>query len=222
MSRYPLHTVTLPILVKAETQEEIDGWGTLLPSPGRVESSSLRIVKQEDIWERLENRKTSQPDVILLCGGLLQMRRAYEARDEVAFRRALESVWKWVPHFGPMKIKPLNNEQSWKRTNWIYSSLMANLLQSSRLIFLYTEKSEYQRLIPGLYCPNWEVAVFAFIGLGLIRVCPKCREIFIPKTDNQDYCKPAHGVAYRTARSRWKAKQRANERKKAKARKSML
>jgi hypothetical protein len=214
MSRDPLHTVTLPVLVKAETLAEIDGWATLLPYPNRIETAALRIVTQADIWKRLEKWKKSGSEIILLCGGLMQMQRAYEARDEAAFRQALENVWKWVPHFGTRTFKALNNERAWKGTNWIYSSLMANLLQSSRFIFLYQEKDDHQRLSPSLYCPTWETAAFAFIGTGLIRMCPKCGDLFIPKTKNQGYCKPAHGVAYRTSRSRWRAKQRAEEEKK--------
>jgi len=215
MSRDPLQTVTLPVLVDAEKREEADGSGTLFPSPNRTTFATLRVVTRADIWKRLEKWKTSQPEARQLCGGILQIQRAYEARDEAAFRRALENVWKWIPHFGSAEIKPLKNEQAWKGTNWIYSSLMANLLQSTRLIFLYTERDEHQGLRPGLYCPTWETAAFAFIGTGLIRMCPKCGDLFIPKTKNQGYCKPAHGVAYRTAKSRRGAQQRAEEKRKA-------
>jgi hypothetical protein len=44
--------------------------------------------------------------------------------------------------------------------------------------------------------------------MGSIRVCPKCGTPFIPKSENVDYCTPAHGVAYRTSLSRWRAKQK--------------
>ena len=139
------------------------------------------------------------------------MQRAYEARDESAFRLAVESVWKWVPHVGSETFHPLKDEKAWKGTNWIYSSLMANLLEGTRLVFLYTEKDEHQRLIPGLYCPSWEIAAYAVMGTGRVRVClnPKCGRPFIPPSEKESYCTPAHGVAHRTARSRWRKKQRA-------------
>lgn len=214
MSRDPLQTVTLPIVVNADRHDKIEGWGTLFPSPNRTSFACLQVVTQADIWKQLEKWKRSQPEIRRLCGGISAIRSAYEARDEAAFRRALENVWKWVPQItGRATVKPLETEQAWKGTNLIYSRLMANLLQSSRLIFLYTEKSQ-RPIRPCLYCPNWETAAFAFIGTGLIRECPKCHELFIPSAGNVDYCTPAHGVAYRTARSRWRAKQK-------KARKSL-
>lgn len=211
MSRYPLHTVTLPILVEAESDNKIDGWVTRFPAPKRTSLTGLQIVTETDVWKVLEKWKRYKPELRRLCGGISLMRRAYEARDEIMFRRALESTWKWVPHFGNTTIKALKTEQDWTGTNWIYSSLMANLLQSSRFIFLFAEKDQGQPLIPGLYCPDWETAVLAFFGTDLVRECPnpKCGKLFIPKTSGQAYCVPAHGVAYRTARSRRNAKQRA-------------
>jgi hypothetical protein len=220
MSRDPLQTVTLPIVVEAEKHDEIDGTATLFPSANRTTVAGLRVVTKADIWQRLEKWKRSQPEIRRLCGGILAMRLAYDARDEAAFRRALENVWKWVPHFGKATVRPLKNEEMWRGTNGIYSGLMANLLQSSRLIFLHTN-TDRQPLRPSLFCPNWETAAFAFIGSGFVRECPKCHEIFIPKSENQDYCIPAHGVAHRTARSRARAKQRADEKKTEKAQKAL-
>ncbi len=205
MSRDPVQTVTLAVLVEAE--DRIDGCVALFPSANRTSFTNVQVVTRADIWKRLEKWKRSKPEIRRLCGGISAMRSAYDVRDETAFGRALENVWKWVPHFGSTTIKPLNTEEAWRGTNWIYSSLMANLLQSSRLHLLYTGKGQ-QPLRPSLYCPDWETAAFAFIGTGLIRECPKCHEIFIPKGENQDYCTPAHGVAYRTARSRQRAKEK--------------
>jgi hypothetical protein len=63
-----------------------------------------------------------------------------------------------------------------------------------------------EKFSPGIYCRDWKTAAFVLMCMGSIRVCPKCGNSFVPKTDNQDYCTPAHGVAYRTAKSRWNAK----------------
>jgi hypothetical protein len=216
MSRYSLHTVTLPILIKAEKGDKTDGLGTLLPAPDQVSFTDLHVVTSGDVWKRLDKWKRSQPNLRRLCGGISLMRRAYEARDEVKLRQALESVWKFVPTIMPGSVitkEPLKTEQNWRWVNWIYSRLMSNLLQSSRFIFLYTVKDENQALMPGLYCPDWQTAAFAFFGADLIRECPKCHEMFIPKSEKTYYCKPAHGVAYRTARSRWRKKQGMNKNK---------
>jgi len=70
--------------------------------------------------------------------------------------------------------------------------------------------------MPALYCPDWKTAAFVVTFLGRVRVCanPKCNAVFVPSTDKEHYCIPAHGVAYRVARSRWRAKQRVGESRK--------
>ena len=200
MSRGTLQTVTLPILVESGPGRA-DGWATVFPTPNSTRFTSLRIVKKADVWKRLQTWKRSQPEAYRLCIGVSLMQRGYESRDEAAFREAFGIVLKWVPHFGTLAIKPLRNEQAWRGTNWIYSSLMANLLQSSSLILMYTASHE-RPLCPGLYCPDWKTAAFAFIGTGHMRMCLKCRQLFVPKADNQEYCTPAHREAYRVARWR--------------------
>lgn len=200
MSRITLHTVTLPIVIEAEHSAKADGWGTVFPSPSRTRFVGLRIVTKADVWKRLQKWKRSQPEDYRLYLGVSLMQRAHESRDEAAFREALAIVLKWVPHFGTLSIKPLDTEQAWKGSNWIFSSLIANSLQSSRLILMYTEKEH--PLCPGLYCPDWKTAAFAFLGTGRMRMCLRCRELFIPKAENQDYCTPAHREAYRVARWR--------------------
>ncbi len=212
----------MPVFVDAEDPEKADGWATLFPSPKSTSFRALQAVTKEEFFNRLDRWKTSKPDIWLLCGGVLQMRLAYQTRDEAAFRLALKNVWKWVPHFGSGEgLKSLKDERAWAGTNWIYSSLMANLLQSSRFILLSTGK-DTQPLMPGLYCPDWETAAFAFIGAGQIRMCPypKCHKIFMPDEHNK-YCEPAHGVADRTRLSRWRRKQREAEKQSKKARKSL-
>ncbi|MBZ5667548.1 MAG: hypothetical protein LAO30_23495 [Acidobacteriia bacterium] len=94
-----------------------------------------------------------------------------------------------------------------------YSRLIANMFERARLVMLFSEKDG--RFLPALYCPDWKTAAFVVTFTGRVRVCanPKCNAPFIPSTDKEHYCTPAHGVAYRVARSRWRAKQAAEEKK---------
>jgi hypothetical protein len=95
---------------------------------------------------------------------------------------------------------------------------MSNLLQAARFIIWYSTK-EQEGPRPGLYCPDWEVAVYAIAGMGQIRFCkkPGCCVPFIPrffspdKGNEQKYCTPAHANADRAARS--KAKKKAKEKR---------
>ncbi len=172
-----------------------------LPSPNRTSFTGLRTVRKADVVKLLETWKRSEPETYRLSVGIAQMQRAYESRDEAAFRESLDIVWKWVPHFGTTSIKPLCSEKDWMGANVFFSRLMSNLLQSARFIFMQDNAGQ---LLPGLYCPDWKIAVAAFIGTGSVRLCLRCRKIFVPKADNQEYCTPAHREAYRM--SRWRSR----------------
>ena len=209
MSRDPLHAVTLPAFVKVESAREIEGWCSLFPDETSEELAGLREVKASDIRKRAEEWKRSQPKVRRLCVAISMMKLAYGRRDQSAFEQALTIAWNWIPLFSKGGGKPglgkLRGAKAWRSANQMYSGLMSNLLQSSRFVFLHANDG---RLRPGLYCPNWDVAAFAFIGAGIMRVCPysKCGRFFIPETANQNCCTAAHGVNFRTERSRARKK----------------
>ena len=208
----PLHTVTLPILVSASAarpRDEPDGWVTLFPSadPKRyvVSHSAVRLVTADDIQKRLTPREK------VLAEGALRLRQIYAKRDELFLEmssREIEKSFEQVRACVPMFERgPVNLRGNWPSVRWVYSSLMCNLIQDARLVMWCSDKE--QRFLPGVYCSDWVTAAFVLVFMDGIRVCPQCGISFIPETDNQDYCEPRHGVAYRTARSRWRAKQRA-------------
>lgn len=231
MSRDIVQTVTrsLPVLVSADSTKEADGRGTFFPSDRVNESMFVRVVRNEDIGARLKT--IFRPDELPLFVGAIELKQAYDAGDELALKRASEKVRPYMRGFAPpeeweLKLKTRDGRglifkshgRKWNATRWNYSGLMADMFQDARLVIWFSEKEE--RFLPALYCPNWKTAAFVMTFLGRVRVCPKCSTIFIPSADNVDYCSPAHREAYRVARSRWRAQQRAKEEKK-KAQKSL-
>lgn len=214
MTRNSVRTVTLPILVAADTAKEMDGWGTFFPAD-RTESMAVHVVREADIKARL--RTIFRPKDLPLYIGAIELKHAYAAKDELALNRASEKVRPWLPHFAPPReiqgesadgrLSFSSTGQKWNATRWNYSRLMADMFQSARLAIWFSEKEG--RFLPALYCPDWKTAAFVMTFLGRIRVCPKCSTIFIPSADNVDYCTPAHREAHRVARSRWRAQQRA-------------
>jgi hypothetical protein len=216
MTRNSVQTVTLPILVAADTAKEMDGWGTFFPGD-RAESMAVHVVREADIKARL--RTIFRPQDLPLYMGAIELKHAYAARDELALKRASEKVRSYMRAFarpeefeGNLKtedgreVSLKSQGQKWNATRWNYSRLMADMFQSARLVIWFSEKEG--RFLPALYCPDWKTAAFVMTFLGRIRVCPKCTTIFIPSADNVDYCTPAHREAHRVARSRWRAQQR--------------
>jgi hypothetical protein len=214
MTRNSVRTVTLPILVAANITKEMDGWGTFFPAD-RIESMAVRVVSEEDIKSRL--RTIFRPKDLPLFVGAIELKQAYDAKDELSLQRASEKVRPWIKHFAlpreldwksaDGRVSFTSSGQKWNATRWNYSRLMADMFQSARLVIWFSEKEG--RFLPALYCPDWKTAAFVMTFLGRIRVCPKCSTIFIPSADNVDYCTPAHREAHRVARSRWRARQRA-------------
>jgi hypothetical protein len=149
------------------------------------------------------------------------------------FQNALNSVRQYVPHFwGESEIEDIRGSKSWKRAGWAYSGLMSNLLRTARFIIWYSTKSKVPR--PGLYCPSWEVAAYAVVGMDHVRICkkPGCGALFIPRffrvmepvgpSDNsQKYCTQAHANADRVAKSKAKKRREEEKRKGKAARKSL-
>lgn len=211
----PLHTVTLPILVAAwEVREQPDGWVCLVSdSPTRYEESerAVCVVTDKDIKKRLT------PEEIALVDGALQLRQAYAERDDYFLERTsqkIEQSFKHVRAFVPRfkrerAAKLVKVRGNWPGVRWVYSSLMSNLLRDSRVVMWCSDKDG--KFLPGVYCPNWRTAAFALMFMDGMRICPQCGIWFSPETCKQEYCKTSHGVNYRTARSRWNAKQRAKD-----------
>jgi len=198
MSRDPLQSVTLPVIVKARRLEDADGWCF----PNARDSFAVQVVKAEDVQRRL--RQIFSPEDVFLFTGIKQLKTAHDSQDARATLDAIEKVQPWTR--GPLTLSTPKGT-NWIGVRWVYSNLMSKLLEGPRLVMWCSDKEG--TFLPGVYCPDWRAAAFVLLFMDSIRVCPKCGNSFIPKTDNQDYCTPAHGVAHRTARSRWNAKQRA-------------
>jgi hypothetical protein len=230
MIRNSVQTVTtaLPVLVPAHGREPFDGWGYFFPAD-RTETMAVRVVQELDVKARL--RTIFQPKELPLFVGAIELKQAYDAKDELALQRATDKVRPWIPHCASLqeirwesqdgRVSLRTTGQKWNATRWNYSGLMADMFQSARLVIWFSEKDE--RFLPALYCPDWKTAAFVMTFTGRIRVCPRCSTIFVPSADNVDYCTPAHREAHRVARWRAEKKRRAEEerQKKAAARKSL-
>ena len=210
----PLQTVTLPILVAAwGYKSHADGWFCLVSdSPKRYEVApdhAVCVVTAEDIQRRLTSEEKAIVD------GAQQLRRAYAERDDYflertsqKIERSFQHVSACVPRFQrECAAKLIRQKGNWPGVRWVYSSIMSNMLLDSRVVMWCSDREG--KFLPGVYCPNWRTAAFALLFMDGMRTCPQCGIWFNPDTSNQDYCKPSHGVNYRTARSRWNAKQRA-------------
>jgi hypothetical protein len=216
MAHRPLPTVTpLPVLIKSSAHATLDGAGTVFEHG--TEITGLHVVSKEEVLEHLDQWKRSHPKLWQLVGGVAALQRAQSERDWRLFQSALDLVQQKVPHFwGRSEIEHVRDSESWKDAGWTYSGLVSNLLQTARFIIWYSAK-EKGLLRPGLYCPSWEVAVYAVVAMEYIRFCkkPGCGEPFVPRhvspgADNeQRYCTPAHANAERVARA--KSRKRAAE-----------
>jgi hypothetical protein len=216
MSRDPLQTVTLPIIVDAAGEKGgADGWATCFPHSNHIKETAVRKVNPEEVLER--RRKIFTPEEFSVYVGAQQLKQAYDRADEFKFREGFERVRSRlaVSNIAGVQVQwrmpGLTTESDRVGVRWMYSNLMSNVLQDARLVMWCSDKE--QRFLPGIYCPDWKTAAFVHLFMKHILVCPKCNEPFIPKTDNQGYCSPGHGVAHRTFRSRWNKKQKAANQK---------
>jgi len=220
MSRDHYESVThgLAILVPVLELPAIDGepqaadaWVTAFRAPNRWAEQAVREVKNSDIEGPGRLRRIFRVEELPLVLGAAEMKRAFRKMDAEAFRNAFEKIRPWWPAVGRFTLGTI--ESDWSGAEWLYSRLMNNLIQNARLVLWRREKA---LLMPGLYCPDLKTAAFVMTVMDHIRVCPKCNEMFIPSAGNVEYCKPEHGVAYRTARSRWNKKQREAEKQQRK------
>ncbi len=168
--------------------------------------TAVQPITSEDIEGPGRLQEIFRREELPLVVGAAEMRRAIRKRDEAAFLQAFEKVRPWWPVAGRFTLGPIRD--NWAAAQEVYARLLTNLTQNARLIVWQPESG---LLMPALYCRDLKTAKFVMLVMGRLRVCPKCKGIFVPKKDNQDYCKVAHGVAWRTAESRRRKKQRLEE-----------
>lgn len=200
------------MLVDAESPDRATGEVTCFPSTTRTRFVKVRAITAAEVKRRLleifSSKEESRINEKFIYVGAGLLTQAYKAGDEYGLQYALERLDPWIPSFGTKTLNPDGDKREGAR--WDHSSLMSNAVQNARLVAWYPYKTKLL-LSPAVYCPNLATAAYVMMFMGGIRVCPKCHVPFIPKSDNVDYCKPAHGVAHRTARSRWRAKERADK-----------
>jgi len=202
MSRDSLQTVTLPLLVDADTLDGAEGECAVFTSQGRMRLQKVRIIDPDGLvlWLGRDTRS----GLARALRGLGLLRRAYEARDARALRDAVEQVRPLLPkpQFGKV-TEDWTGVKIWAGAQWLYSEAMSHAIKNARWVAWWPFSGEHEAL-PGLYCPEMSTAVATALFIKSVRVCPQCGVPFVSKQDNVEYCKPAHGVAYRTARSREK------------------
>lgn len=222
MTTRPLPAITtLPVLIKSGDSASVDGSGTLFPTKNTdTEYWGLHVVSMREALSHVDEWKSSHPERWRLITGVALMQRAQKERNWVLFQEALDRVWQKVPHIFSAEIPHIRGSKNWKKAIYAYSGLMSNLLQTSRFVIWYSTRDS--RIRPGLFCPDWEVAVYAMVGMDHVRICkkPGCGEPFIPgpKT-TKECCTQAHANALRVAL--WKAAnpERAKEQARRKSRK---
>ncbi len=203
MKSRPLPTITpLPVLIRSSEHFSLDGVGTLFTK--NTEISGLHVVSKKEAFSQLDEWKHIHPKRRQLVSGVALLQRALRERDWVLFQGAIDLVQRYVPHFGGRtEIDYVRASKRWKEVGWAYSGLISNLLQKAHFMIWYSPKDN--RLRTGLFCPDWEVAVYAVFGMDYLRICkkPGCGEPFIPIQKSQECCKQAHANALRVAL--WKA-----------------
>lgn len=199
MTMRPLPAITaLPVLIKSSDRASLDGSGTLF-TPQNTEYCGLHVVSKTEAFLHLDKWKRSHPELWRLISGVALMQRAQKERDWALFQEALDRVWQKVPHIFSAEIPHIRSSKAWKQAIYAYSGLMSNLLQTSRFVIWYSTIDN--RIRPGLFCPDWEVAAYAMVGMEHLRICkkPGCGEPFIPGPKTQECCTQAHANALRVA-----------------------
>lgn len=209
MHRTPLPTITpLPLLIKSSDRIRLDGVAHLFDAEDTF-ISGVHVISSKEAFSFVDHLKDSRPGLWEMASGIALLQGAHRERDWSAFQNALDLVKPAVPRIGDSSLQGRRSSKSWQVAAWLYSGLMSNLLQSARFVF-WCPTNGVPR--PGLYCPNWEVAVYASVGMGNVRFCkkPGCGAPFIPrffspdKKNEQKYCTPAHANSHRVARSKAK------------------
>lgn len=98
----------------------------------------------------------------------------------------------------------------------VVAALVSHAMRDARIV-LWWSGAEFT---PAIWCENLETAVYAlalpmFAGGDLLGLCLRCKQIFVRKRLDQEYCSPRHREADRVAR--WREKQRKRRATKAAA-----
>lgn len=211
MSRTPLQTVTPPLLLRAGAKTP-DGECAVFTGNGRVVLVKVRIISPDALKLRIESDTRSRLSRALK--GLSRLRSAYASQDTRALLAAVEQSRPLIPEipFGTV-TEDWPGQKMWGGARWHYAEAMSHAVKNARWVVWWPFSGEHEPS-PGVYCPDMSTAVAMALFLDSLRICPRCGSPFVRQQDNIAYCKPACGAAHRTARSRERAKQRADEAKK--------
>jgi hypothetical protein len=214
MSRSPLHTVTFPLLIDSGRIEP-RGW---LTNRGGGFASVCAISEKELIDQ---SGAFLGPKALGLFRGLDLLKRAFEAKDWWELTDAVKLLRPYYPPLRPgmTRIEDWSGNNKWEGARWLYSEQMTREVSRCRLVMWFPNDGT-GLLSPAIYCPNLKTAAFVALFRGGMRVCPRCGILYVPDKETRDYCTPAHGIAYRTARSRGNRKLREDELREAKKRKA--
>ena len=167
MSRYPLQTVTLPILIDAETPEKAEGTCICFSSPTHTRRTSVRVINEKEVKRRLpeifSSKEKSLTNEKFLYVGLGLLRRAFETKDEMNIKSALGKVHQWFPRIGVRSVHADAN--IWHLARWDYAGVMSNALQNARLVVWFQFEST-RLLSPGVYCTDLKTAAYVTMVIG--------------------------------------------------------
>lgn len=152
---------------------------------------------------------------------LLALRRALEAQDDLVMADAIQRMERVYSSFendltpygyhellegirpGPKTLK-----RPARLLSFEISRIVGNL--NTHIVLWWNAG----RFYPGIFCLDMTTAIYVhtfFIaptgGLGF-RICPRCRDQFLQRRPNQEYCCTAHRDAHRVARFRANPKNR--------------
>ena len=213
MKRDNLQTVTLPILVEADTKEA-DDWGTFFPENWEG-SMFVRVVTDQDVKTWLRTFSAKEFDIFV---GLSNIKMGFDEQDEYTLMRGYEKLRPVVKDLVPPEEWEIDlpkskisirsgGRQQWAATHYNYSRLLTQMLKNTRFV-MWCSLEKYHRFLPALYCRDRKTAVFAMRLAGPLRVCPKCETPFVPAAGNVVFCCIKHREAYRVDRFRWNAQKR--------------
>lgn len=210
MLRDPSQTVTIPLLVDAKTPESADGGCVVFTRGGGIKFTNVRVLSPEVLKRQLWRDRSN--DLASALRGVSRLRRAYMEKDMRALTIALEQVVPLIPIIPGTKLDMDWSElKMWDTARGLFVEVMSHAVKNVRWVTWSPASGEHNPA-PAAYCPDMSTALAMAVFLDSVRVCPHCGRPFTPKQDNVDYCSPAHGAAYRTARSREK-KRREDEKK---------
>lgn len=197
----PLQTVTLPILVDAQSPEDAEGW-IGIPTGGGHSVRSVRLATPRD-GARPSAKEKSMRDTIS------ELRTAIIDRDIERLKRAVETSAKKSSSGGTLSFawSGKSPTQILEAARWEYSMLVSVSLEGIQTV-IWTPGNGRKRPRLALYCPPGSSSAIMQTMASQTRFCAneKCRAPFTPSSAGQKYHAPSCGIAVRTRRSRANAK----------------